>query len=436
MSIGLSIRWRMMWVMAGLLFALPAVALQTFQVNSTADQPDDDISDGICHTAAGTCTLRAAVMQANTFAAQGATILVPAGTYTLQRPVLGSDGDSEGDLNLTGTRNGNVTTSIIGAGASATIIDGNQIDRVFSIDPSLIVVISNMTLRGGLASDFGGCISNHGQLTLEYVVITQCSSVETGGAIASSNYLVIVKSTITNNTTSGVGGGLSNTGDAEITQSALVGNVAPSGGAIYSGGPTTLTNSTIAGNAADFGGAIWQDHGGSTSLYNTTVVYNVSPRFDAQDYGTAGIYMTSGPPVLLSNSIVAGNMDQNARAESDCDASLKTQAVNLLGAASVCDQEGCSPTGIEGCPITQQSGHYTQLNSTGYLGLITQNGGYTATVALLSGSNAIDGGTLGCVDAKGNSLKSDQREYPRPVGAACDIGAFEHSDAVFVGAFE
>src|SRR5881628_2824186 len=51
-------------------------------VNSTADAPDSNLGDGVCKTSSGTCTLRAAVMQADVAIGQS-TITVPAGTYTL-----------------------------------------------------------------------------------------------------------------------------------------------------------------------------------------------------------------------------------------------------------------------------------------------------------------------------------------------------------------
>ncbi|MEO7064662.1 MAG: hypothetical protein ABI082_12935, partial [Dokdonella sp.] len=70
-------------LVALLLFAPEVFAVQTFTVNSTLDQVDDDTTDNVCHTAANTCTLRAAVMQANRAPTAGATIMLPAGVYTL-----------------------------------------------------------------------------------------------------------------------------------------------------------------------------------------------------------------------------------------------------------------------------------------------------------------------------------------------------------------
>src|SRR6266508_4507421 len=48
---------------SGLLAA--AVSAATFVVNSTGNEPDADVSDGLCVTALGACTLRAAIEQAN-----------------------------------------------------------------------------------------------------------------------------------------------------------------------------------------------------------------------------------------------------------------------------------------------------------------------------------------------------------------------------------
>ena len=54
----------------------------TYQVTTTADLPDDGLGVTACHTSAGGCSLRAAIMKANQV--EGTDIIhVPAGTYTL-----------------------------------------------------------------------------------------------------------------------------------------------------------------------------------------------------------------------------------------------------------------------------------------------------------------------------------------------------------------
>src|SRR5262249_43423379 len=54
----------------------------TFTVNDKADATDAHPGDGICATLTGTCTLRAAIQEANALAGTD-QIVLPAGTYTL-----------------------------------------------------------------------------------------------------------------------------------------------------------------------------------------------------------------------------------------------------------------------------------------------------------------------------------------------------------------
>jgi hypothetical protein len=67
-------------------------------------------------------------------------------------------------------------------------------------------------------------------------------------------------------------------------------------------------------------------------------------------------------------------------------------------------------------------------NTDPMLGTLQYNGGPTATMALPSGSPAIDAGNpLGCKDSQGHLLTTDQRGMPRPDSKekVCDMGAYE-----------
>ena len=68
-------------------------------------------------------------------------------------------------------------------------------------------------------------------------------------------------------------------------------------------------------------------------------------------------------------------------------------------------------------------------NTSPMLGPLQWNGGPTKTMALPSGSPAIDAGNpSGCTDGQGHLLKTDQRAKPRPDTedtGGCDMGAFE-----------
>src|SRR5205823_4386816 len=112
-------------------------------VNSTDDSPDADPADGICATATGACTLRAAIMQAN-FATGAQTITLPSGVYTLTRAGY-DDNALVGDLDI------KHDLTIQGAGSGATIVDGNGAvtgDRVFQIlNTAQNVALSGITIR-------------------------------------------------------------------------------------------------------------------------------------------------------------------------------------------------------------------------------------------------------------------------------------------------
>ncbi len=145
-------------------------------MNSTADAPDASPGDGACATADGTCTLRAAVMEANS--GSGDAIVLPAGHFKLTiAPVLTAvgrdDGDpghgvdaSHGDLNML------VPMTIKGVGADKTVIDGNRLDRIFDVQAN--ATISDLTVTRGstharelIGPTGGGGIGNSANLTLE-----------------------------------------------------------------------------------------------------------------------------------------------------------------------------------------------------------------------------------------------------------------------------
>src|SRR2546423_1820804 len=133
-------------------------ALSVFAVNSTADAVDAKPGDGKCATAAATCTLRAAVQEASLLA-NDVLIGVPAGFYrlTLANPTgLGCPSGKTGALEIT---NYHPRTITIVGGVSSTIIDGNQLDGVFSVNtgPGATTNIQQLTIRGGNRLAAGTC---------------------------------------------------------------------------------------------------------------------------------------------------------------------------------------------------------------------------------------------------------------------------------------
>jgi hypothetical protein len=104
------------------------------------------------------------------------------------------------------------------------------------------------------------------------------------------------------------------------------------------------------------------------------------------------------------------------------------QVVPVLGSEitdlgyNISDDDSCGFTVVESLNNTDP-----MLDPAG----LSNNGGPTQTIALLSGSPAIDAIPLAsCTDQDGNQLTTDQRGFPRPDAGeqVCDIGAYEFQD--------
>ncbi|MGB7877061.1 MAG: CSLREA domain-containing protein, partial [Anaerolineales bacterium] len=216
---------------------IPAVAAGNFTVNSTTDAVDDNPGDGVCETATpGVCTLRAAIQEAN--ALSGADMIaLPAGTYTLSIAGTGEDAAATGDLDITGS------LEIVGAEAETTIIDADDLDRVFQIFPHDSLTAQGLTIRNGngdmgsgvyvapggtfilnegviadnIASSGGGVFSSGNTTIRGSLVVNNSSSLDDGGGLfaSSTGIMILENSTVANNSAANYGGGLVTTGNVE-----------------------------------------------------------------------------------------------------------------------------------------------------------------------------------------------------------------------------
>lgn len=137
--------------------------LTSFMVSATADGFDLFPGNGTADDGNGTTSLRAAIQETNALAGSD-TIYLTSGTFTLSRDSFDDDTSRFGDLDISGD------LTIIGAGADNTIIDANDIDRVFDILAGANVKISGVTIRNGTAQNGAG-IRNFGTLVLEDSVV-------------------------------------------------------------------------------------------------------------------------------------------------------------------------------------------------------------------------------------------------------------------------
>ena len=137
-------------------------------------------ADGI-----GIGSLRDAILQADGNGQSNYIALAP-GTYQLSLAGRNESAGKTGDLNLTASG----FTTIQGAGSGSTIINAAQIDRVFEVLSGVTLVLSDLTVTGGLATDggtiggsdaLGGGILNDGNLSLNSVVVTGNTAEATPG---------------------------------------------------------------------------------------------------------------------------------------------------------------------------------------------------------------------------------------------------------------
>jgi hypothetical protein len=222
-----------------------------------------------------------------------------------------------------------------------------------------------------------------------------------------------------------------NAGEAMIVGSIISGNHAGlNGGGLFNlNGTLKLINSTVSGNqSANDGGGVYNGSG-EIDLFNVTVTGNIA---NADQSGSAiggGVDNVSGATLNFINSILTGNLvltDSAFSLLSDCAGTITSQGYSIV-----------SYLYLDTCTVL---GSYSTYQPD--LGPLQYNGGPTMTHALLSGNtgagNPIDGGNpSGCTDNLGATLATDQRELPRTIGSACDMGAYEvQPDLIFKNGFQ
>lgn len=257
------------------------------------------------------------------------------------------------------------------------------------------VMLTDSTLSGNSAAYGGGMFNEQGTLTLSKSDLSDNSASSGGGGVyASANSILIVtNSTISGNSAGTGGGGVYALQNAVVTlaNATLTENSAVNGGGMLTSRSTvTLTNSTVSGNSAS-------NAGGGLYAYGSTATLS------------------------MTNTIVSGN---TATHHVDLDLYLASLDANysVLG------------TALDKSPY-DNSAYHNIFTDNPQLSALNDNGGPTLTMALMSGSPAIDAGAdTVCAAPPVNDV--DQRGITRPLGAHCDIGAYELVDDIFADGFE
>ncbi len=297
------------------------------------------------------------------------------------------------------------------------------------------LVIANGNITTGLNA--GGAIQNFGNLTLDTVTLRNNLTSGAGAIFQEpctgclTPTLYTTQCLFQNNTTGGgaisVQGGI-----AKIAQSTFVGNSSPSDGAIQIYGNAdfqvdvtidscTFVNNTATGFNAGAIGVELLNPGSVVHIVNDTFTGNSVP---AAGHGAA-IYAAAAP-LDITNCTIAGNNGGTAGGAVYFDARATPMNNTILASNT---GGNCS----FGPGSTFAGGHNLQFGDstcTGVtvanplLGSLSDNGGPTQTMALGTGSPAIDAADWTLAPAL------DQRGFARPDGdhngkVVPDTGAFE-----------
>lgn len=207
-------------------------------------------------------------------------------------------------------------------------------------------------------------------------------------------------------------------GELRIKRSTFHANKAEEGGAITSSAPVYVNNSTFSGNHAETaGGAI-----AMTRPYIPYAVSNSTFHGNSVDQAQGGSVLFI-PALLVSGDIAVFNSIMSENVGDECSPTPVNDFV--IGEHNLTETNSCDPNnGSASAPFG--------LNDPFSLGAVTDfdtnlgnNGGFTATHAIGSQSNAVDNGANNCPGAVfGISLPRDQRGMARVNN--CDIGSFEY----------
>jgi len=278
--------------------------------------------------------------------------------------------------------------------------------QILQVDPGVTLTLRRFAFKGGNGQQGntgnfvgGGAISNGGKLTLIECSVEGNISVTRGGGIENNGTLLAQRCTWSGNT--------ANTGEPDAETG---------GGAVANLGKATFENCTFSGNSAQFGGAI--DQGfipgaafPALSLKHCTLTGNNSTAVGIPPDQPSGLLPDSGGGIYsffdwtLEDSIVAGNTPNDVTNGND--GGFQRSGLSAVG------------KNIVKVFIQANDGKGDRNFMTGdpMLGALGDNGGPTQTIALQTGSPAIDA-------AKGK-LPTDQRGFSISSTDKADIGAFE-----------
>ncbi|VTS04758.1 choice-of-anchor Q domain-containing protein [Tuwongella immobilis] len=294
------------------------------------------------------------------------------------------------------------------------------VGATLEIDSKSIVTLNQTSIVNNRSNE--GTIRNYGSLQINGSNISD----NRDSAIVNFGNLTIRSSLFTNNISPSTGGAIRNFGSLNISTSTFSDNRASAdGGAIFLGitdpdDVMVIQNSTFIDNWSvnGTGGAIasrFVPTSAPIQILSNTIVRNEATTAQIQDSPQGGgIALNGTVNATLRNNLIAENrrgpIDQQVL--DDVVGTITNSSFNLLsvgeGAVGITNGVNRNQVGSIANPIDPK------------IGILTNNGGPTATVAIQAASPARNQGEI-AGDA------SDQRGILRPQEEAPDIGAFEYT---------
>ena len=301
-----------------------------FEVNSTEDAVDAQIGDGVCATATGVCTLRAAIQEANAVPGTDA-ISLPSVTYMLTIPGANEDAAQMGDLDITDD------LTIVGSCEKQTIIDAAQGfgDRVFHVLQGAHVQMSDVSIEHGSAvccgNGFywgGGGIYNEGSLSLHHVGLRFNSSGFVAGGLYNVNSAKLLSVKVQGNS-SFYDGGIRNEGKLLFDGGSIAQNRVSGGtGAMSNYDTATVIDVTVSNNTSD------ADTGGIWTLAKLTLIRDTFSGNTSQTYGGAVTVLGTGLVTMRNVTIVGNSAGTGGGLFNQGDTTLADVTVDQNGAVS------------------------------------------------------------------------------------------------------
>ncbi len=454
-------------------------AMSVFNTTMTGNKADGAAGSGggILAVPGSTLTITGGALISNTASRAGGaievngvvtnTVTATLNGVTMLNNLTGPAPGNGGALHITGAATVTVNGGMVMGNRAVAEGGGLWNSAIGTLTVVGTKIIDNLASGNDADQGGGGLFNDGGDLSVSNAIIRANRADGTagsgGGILNNLGTLIVTASTIAGNHSNRAGGGVEdNAGESVRLQNVRLlknstGDAPGNGGALHITGAGTVdvVDSIVAENsAAAEGGGLWNSAVGILRVSGTTLNKNLTTNSGDGDGATAqggGALFNDGGLLTVSNSTITGNGTNNGNGGGLLNAAGTSTVINVTLATNdgsgianatgtvelansivAANETDCvGPISTNGAPNLDSDGSCgATITDDPRLGMLANNGGKTATLALLAGSPALAAGDDAiCAAAPVNGV--DQREVTRPQGANCDLGAYEADGAAF-----